>query len=307
MTGRRLLRGLPMMSLAVFVVLIVVPMAFMRGDRFATFLTSVGVQPSPDINDGHVIAEFEDAPGDLLREVPAGERFEDARRALDIRRFSVKKVAFSRFSGVGIAPRINLVFSFEGILPNPFQTDQQFSLPVIHVYIDAPDRVAQPVETETIADIDLDGFDWDYQVIIDGFHESARVYDTQGRLVTRGLGLYVRHRTEERVFEGDKVTAGREKGQEERAGRGEEPSQRELTRITAALPMRLIGDPERGEWRYVVVVGLADLSSPSMLYPRQRPDESEIFDCVSPERNGSVNTTPDGRPRVMPLVVKNTA
>ena len=305
--SRRLLKGAPMMVVALFSVLIVVPMAFVMGGQFANVLESAGVRLSPNIDDGLVISEFEDPAGDLLRELPPGESFDEASQALDIRRFSVKKVAFRRFSGIGIEPRLNLVFHFDGVLPNPFQSDQRFSLPVIHVYIKTPDHAVEPLETDKMAHVDLDGNDWDYQVIVDGFHESARIFDPRGQLVGRGLDLYVEHRNEVRVFEADKVTAALEKGQERHTGREEEQTLEEVTRITAALPMELLGDPEQGEWKYFVVVGLADLSSPSMLYPSKEPGESEIFDCVLPETHEGVGTSPDGKSILAPLVVKNTA
>jgi len=305
--SRRLLKGAPMMVVALFSVLIVVPMAFVLSDQFATVLQSSGVRLSPNIDDGRVIAEFEDAAADLLREIPPGKSFEDASLALDIRRFSVKKVAFRRFSGMGIEPRLNLVFHFDGVLPNPLQTEQRFSLPVIHVYIKAPGQTLQAVESDRIADVDFDGSGWDYQVIVDGFHDSARIFDTRGRLVGKGLDLFVRHHHEERVFEADKVSATMEKGQVRHTGGEEEETVDEVTRITAALPMELLGDPEQGEWKFFVVVGLADLSSPSMLYPSKEPGELEIFDCVLPATHEGVGTSPDGKSILAPLVVKNTA
>jgi hypothetical protein len=124
--------------------------------------------------------------------------------------------------------------------------------------------------------------------------------------VGKGLDLFVRHNHEVRVFEADKVSATMEKGQERPTALEKEQTVEEVTRITAALPMELLGDPERGEWEYFVVVGLADLSSPSMLYPRQNPGEPEIFDCVLPANTEAIGTSPDGKFNLIPLVVKNT-
>jgi len=296
-----------MMLVAVIVVLVVVPAVFVFAGRFSDALERAGVRLSPNIDDGKVIAEFDDAADDLLRAVPADATSADAARALDVRKFSVKKVAFRRFSGIGIEPRLNLVFEFDGVLPDPFQTEQQFSLPVIHVYIKAPDHPAAPVTSDKMARVELDGAGWDYQVIVDGFHETARVFDTGGRLVGRGLDLFVQHRHDERIFEADKVTAGLEKGQEEPAGERSEPVAGESTRITAALPMELLGDPEVGEWSYFVVVGMADLGSPSMLAPGRAPGEPEIFDCVLPEPSAAGRVAEDGTAIIEPLVVANHA
>ena len=109
--SHRLLRGTPMMVVALFFVLIVVPMVFVMSGQAASLLQSAGIRLNPNMDDGRVIAEFEDASADLLREIPHGTSFEDASHALDIRRFSVKKVAFRPFSGMGIEPRLNLVFT----------------------------------------------------------------------------------------------------------------------------------------------------------------------------------------------------
>jgi hypothetical protein len=301
---RRLLKGAPMMIVAVLFVLVVVPMVIVMSGQLATVLESAGVRLSPNIDDGHVISEFSDAAGDLLREIPSGQSYEEAGRALDIRKFSVKKVAFRRFSGIGIEPRLNLVFHFDHVLPNPLQSDQKFSLPVIHVYIKAPDAAAEAGDSNKVAQVDLEG-GWDYQVIVDGFHDAPRIFDPRGELVGRGLDLFVSNHHRELVFEADKVTAALEKGQQRPAAGPAEDEIEEVTRITAALPMELLGDPERGEWSYYVVVGLADLGSPSMLYPSGAEGEPEIFDCVLPEPAATVRIAADGRAVIEPLVVAN--
>jgi hypothetical protein len=200
---------------------------------------------------------------------------------------------------MGIEPRLNLVFEFDGVLPNPFDSERRFSLPVMHVYIRTPGYTPQPVESDKTADVDLDGGSWDYQVIVDGFHSSARVYDRRGSLVGKGLDLFVKNLNEVRVFEADKVSAGLDNGRESPPGLAADRPVEEFTRITAALPMELVGDPAKGEWQYFVVVGLADLSSPSMLHPRSEPGEPEIFDCVLPDGEGESGMDGGLRPLVV--------
>ncbi|NIM16581.1 MAG: hypothetical protein GTO45_31760 [Candidatus Aminicenantes bacterium] len=304
---RRLLKGAPMMFLSVIVVLVVVPMSFMMQGKFSSFMRSLGVKLSPNINDGSLIARFEDPANDLLRSVPGGKNFQDAARALDIREFAVKKVRFHSLSGMGIESRLNLVFYFNGKLPNPFHSKHRFSLPVIHVFIKAPGRSVQEQESDRIPDVGFAENGWNFHVIIDGLHEQARIYDPAGRLLGNGVGLYV-HREQGVIVSTGGKAEDRMKGTKmtETLGPGNE-TMAESTRITAALPMKIIGDPSRGEWSYYVVVGLADLRFPSMMFPRQSDNEPEIFDCVLPRDAGTLaaEMTHQKKPELLPLKVKS--
>ncbi len=292
---RRLLKGAPMMVGSILLVLVILPMIFSLEPAFSDFLTGAGVDCSPNLNDGEVIARFRDAAADLLREVPVGANYGEAARALDIREFAVKRVKFSPLAGAGIDARLNLVFCFDGKLPNPLLSKQDFSLPVMHVYIKAPGKERQQVESGLLAEPGFADVDWDYQVIVDGLHDQARIFDPRGKLLGRGLGLYVAHSSEGGFFNADKVSSHRDSKKEKKAG---------YTRITAALPMDLLGDPAEGEWRYYVAVGLADLRSPSMVYPRESGELNDIFDIVMP---GYGDAGEKGQPAHIfkPLVVKN--
>ncbi len=301
---RRLLKGTPMMLLSLVVVLVVVPMAFMNQGPFSNFMRSAGVKLSPNINDGAVIAEFWDPANDLLRAVPEGKNFKDAARALDIRKFSVKKVKFHPLSGMGIEPRLNLVFYFEGTLPNPLLSKHQFSLPVIHVYIKAPGKSSQGKESDKIADVLFAENDWNYQVIVDGLHDQARIYDPAGKLLGKGLGIYI-VRGETRIPGTDNKDETRAKGTKLDTTLGDKTKTQIMsTRITAALPMKMVGDPSQGEWLYYVVVGLADLRSPSLMFPAQEENENEIFDCVLPPDAEALKKV-QGKLELLPIKIKN--
>ena len=291
------------MLLSLVVVFVIVPMTFIKWIDFSNLVQAAGVTLNPNINDGALVAEFEDPAGDLLRTVPGGENFKDAAAALDIRKFAVKKVMFHPLSGMGIEPRLNLIFHLDGVPPNPQQSKHGFSLPVFHVYIKAPGNRHQKVENEAsdkTANILFAGGEWDYQVVVDGLHEQARIYDGEGNLLGRGLGLYVNYmeesvpKTEEA---GTKLDVVKDK-------KAQPPKIKKSTRITAALPMEILGDPSRGEWLYYVAVGLSDLRSPSLMYPPQHEGESEIFDCVLPPGAELVKTS-QGTPELPPLRVEN--
>jgi hypothetical protein len=300
---KRLLKGTPMMLLSLVVVFVVVPMAFIKSYEFTNVMRAAGVVLNPNINDGSLIAEFEDPAGDLLRSVPEGKNFRDAAGALDIRKFAVKKVKFHPLSGIGIEPRLNLVFHFDGILPNPLQSKHGFSLPVFHVYINVPGESRHKVEnkeSDKTAAVLFAGEDWDYQVVVDGLHEQARIYDGEGKLMGKGLGLYIKY-IEERLPETDVVGTKLDVVKDKKA---QPPKIKKSTRITAALPMEILGDPSRGEWFYYVAVGLADFRSPSLMYPPLQEGEMEIFDCVLPPGAEAVKTA-QGIPELPPLKVGN--
>lgn len=282
----RLLIGAPMMVLSIIMVCIVVPITFIFGGKLGDIVKSAGIKMDPNIYNGYLIAEFEDPSGDLLRPVPVGGIYRGSAKALDIRKFSVKKVKFNPLAGVGIAPRLNLVFEFEGKLPNPFDSKCGFSLPVIHVYINAPDKFSEKKVSDKTVDVIFAEDEWDYQVIIDGMHEQALIYDSGGNFLGEGLGLYLNYEEEEVTGADGKIE-----------------SRVKYTRITAGLPMKMLGDPSQGEWSYYVVVGLADLRNPSMMFPSENESEPQIFDCVQPE--DAIEIESGAWPKLLPLKVKN--
>ncbi len=272
-----------MMLISLLAALILVPAGFIFSGKFTEWLKSVGIHPSPNLSGGYDIANF-----DLRGPVHAGSSWPDGgqavRRALSIQKFSVRRVAFRRWSGMGIEPRLNLCFEFEGSLPDPHNSPSKFSMTVIHVYIKAPGKAgAGHVASDKIANIDTSGMDWNYEVIVDGLHDQARVYDTLGKLVSRGLGLYVEN-------QGAKGKAG---GDSTREPGG-------ITRITVGLPMETIGDPATGEWRYYVLVGLSDSRHPSMMLHAGAGGALTDYSGALESIGGS---TPDGRPRLRPLTV----
>jgi len=247
--GRRRFRWTAqlMMTVSIVVVCFVVPLGFILAGQFAGWLRAVGVHASPNLADGYLVAEFASLDH-WYGDADANPDVRGAREALAIRKFSIKKVAFRPLSGIGIAPRFNLCFEFDGRLPDPHNSGRKFSATAIHVYLKAPGKTAAVPKSDRLAGVGFDGPAWNYQVIIDGLHDQARIFDPDGSLVGRGLGLYVRH---------EELPA------DAPAERGSRPAVRTL--LTAALPMGLLGDPAVGEWQAYVLVGLTDSRHPSML------------------------------------------
>jgi hypothetical protein len=280
-----------MMIFTLLVVLVGVPTSFMMGEKFVDLLTSTGIKKTPNIDGGYPIAEFQDPADDLLRTVPDSTFYQDSARALDILKFSVTKVRFNPIAGAGIAPRMNLVFEFEGKLPNPHQSERKFSSATIHVYIDAPDKSSTGGLSDKVIPVSFRGDKWDYQVIIDGMHEQARIFDREGNLFGKGLGLYVN-------YEGDKP---------ENVVLGDAIVQNVTsTTITAALPLKLIGDPSKGEWSYYVAIGLADVTNPTMMLLPENETDPPIHDCVLPEDSASIEFDENGQLVLRPLKGKQS-
>jgi hypothetical protein len=271
-----------MMIFSIIVVLIFIPLVFMNGNIFEKFLSSSGVKISPNINDGYLVAEFNDPSGDILLALPSDTLYKNISHALDIKKFSVKKVEFSALSGIGIDPRLNLCFEFDGEQPNPLEFKSGFSFPVIHVYIKSPDTQIIKNSLDKAAKIDFEKNGWNYQIIIDGAHEQARVFDNNGKFLFNGLGLYLNHETV-------------------RSGEGKK-NKINKTMITAGLPLKIIGDPMMGEWKYYVICGLLDVKNPSMLY-QPRIDSSDVFDYVSSDSLNQCLRDSSGRLKISPLIV----
>ena len=280
-------RSVPVLAAAFLVVAFCVPLAFIFSGRVARGLQTAGVRLSPNLDGGAAVAAFADPVGDLLRPVPPAYAGAGVARALDLRSFAVKKVRYSPWAGMGLDSRLNLVFTFEGPLPTDGAPDGGFTQPVVHVYLRAPGRPAWPSFIDRAARADFAGGCWNYLVIVDGSHSLARIYDQRGQLVGRALGQYLENAEEEKP-EPD----GTEKN-----------GARRPTTLTVALPMELLGDPARGDWSYWVLTGLADLRSPSMLYPPAGEGGLQVFDTVQPAGTSGVRRSADGRPLLVPLTV----
>jgi hypothetical protein len=272
---RSVLNG-TLMVISILVVLFLLPAVFMGGKVFEKFLSSYGVKISPNFNGGYLIAEFDDPSDDMLLSLPTDTLYRNAHSALDIRKFSVRKVKFNILSGIGLEPRMNLCFEFDGKQPNPFDFKNNFSFPVMHVYIKTPiQRLSQKNSNKT-ARLNFQNEVWYYQVIIDGSHEQARVFDNEDKYLFNGVGIYTHYE--------------------------EIPDKTTKTIITAALPLDLIGDPSKGEWKFFVVVGLYDIRNPSMLF-RIDKDSLDVFDYVAPD---SVHSKMDAFGSIYPLIVNNS-
>jgi len=235
------------MVLSIVVVCVLVPMAFIFSGWFVARLESAGIHATPNFAGGYAVAEFDRFESNLSSPPPGVDQGE-MRKALAVRRFSVRKVAFNRWAGMGIEPRLNLGFEFEGQLPDPQNSSGRFSETTIHVYIKAPGRNARTATSDKAARVDFSGLPWDYEVIADGLHDQARIFDVDGNLVARGLGLFLDY-----TYAPD---------QAQKAGAGRAIAR---TSLTVALPMRVLGDPAKGAWQYYVLIGLSDSRHPSMM------------------------------------------
>ena len=274
-----------LMIVSIILVLFVIPLVFINANKFEEYLISSGIINSPNLKDGYLIAEFNDPAGDLLLQLPHETIYDNAQNTLDIRNFSIKKVAFNSLSGVGIDARLNVCFEFDGEQPNPFEFKNKFSFPVMHVYLLTPDAKTVGNISNKTATVKFGSNSWNYQVIIDGTHEQARVFDNTGKFLFNGLGLYVK-------FEYEKGYKGK---------------QNHITKtiITAGLPLELIGDPAEGRWEYYVLTGLLDVKNPSMLY-RPLEDSSNVFDYVAPDSSSRFEIDSSGRLSLSPLVINNS-
>jgi hypothetical protein len=275
-----------MMVFSILVVFVGVPMAFVLAGSFSEWLSTTGVHANPNFAGGYPIAEFSVFERHLRGQASSADISEVA-KALAVSKFSVKKVAFRPMSGMGIEPRLNLIFEFDGELPDPHNSSQKFSATVMHVYIKVPGKKAGTVTSDKAAAVDFGDEGWNYQVIIDGLHEQARVFDLSGSLVARGLGLFVNYEYASKS------------GNNQQAKR-----QAAKTILTAALPLESIGDPAVGTWQYYVLVGMADSRHPSMMMHSAPDGGLAVYSAAAPGEPGQVSAA-GARPRLLPLVVSN--
>ncbi len=273
-----------MMVISLLAACVLVPLGFILSGSFASWLKATGVHASPNFDDGALVAEFTGFT--TPSPVRAGSLNEEgADPAISIQKFAVKKVAFRRFSGIGIEPRLNLCFGFDRVLGNPKGDGGELGSTVIHVYLKAPGRTGETPDSNRAARVEFEESGWDFEIIVDGYHEQARIFDSCGNLLGQGLGLYVRH--EESSGQGSGKGAGSLAGH---------------TKVTAGLPMKLVGDPAIGEWRAYVLVGLADSRHPSMMLHSGRDGSLTIYRAVLAQDRPIV---PGETPRLHAFVIRN--
>ena len=275
-------KNLAIMIFSIFLVVVVIPVVFIFNPEFVKLIAKAGIKGSPNFNDGYLIAQFEDTSHVLLMPLPDDSFYKNAEKALDIRKFAIKKVKFNTLSAMGIEARLNLCFEFDGKEPNPNDFPGKFSLPVIHVYIKSPASITSPAGSDKTANVKFENDGWNYQVIIDGMHDQARVYDNKGKFLFNGVGLYVNYDYEE--------------------GHAGEEKYITKTKITAGLPLNRIGDPAEGEWQYYVITGLLDVKNSSMLYCRAQ-DSLNVFDYIGPLSKSNQESKTSGRVSLQPLIV----
>jgi hypothetical protein len=262
---------------AALLVLVVVPGAFVAGGFLVEPIRKAGIDISENFRGGSLIRAFPDPESDLLRALPSGLDSPENRRRLDLAGFQVKKVTISAISGTGIESRMNLVFVFAGQVANPADADVRFDIPAMHVYIKAPGQKSAAATSNRVADAvfetprEVSGNPWDYQVILDGFHPQARIFDTAGRQVGKGLNVFV----DEKKSQDGRIAS---------------------TEIVAAIPLGLTGDPAVGAWTYYVAVGMADVRAPGMMDPA-------VYDTVRDESSAAMPSVKDGRAVLYPLAV----
>jgi hypothetical protein len=287
------MKNVVLLGLAAFVVVVIVPGTFVAGQFLAGPIQSAGIDINANYRGGTLIASFSDPEGDLLRELPSELDSVENARALDLLDFSVRKVTMSALAGIGIESRLNLALTFTGGTADPAGSDNRFSLPAIHVYIKVPGQQSPASTSDKAVDAEFEraseepGNPWDYEVIVDGFHAQARIFDTGGRQVGKGLNIFVREVGGADVSSGGTVKVSAH------------------TEITASLPLGITGDPGRGRWVYFVAVGLADVKFSSMMYPAERDGEPALFDLVAPAAHASGLRIIGGKPVLYPLVVEN--
>jgi hypothetical protein len=153
----------------------------------------------------------------------------------------------------------------------------QFSLASLQVFLDSPELSSVPGASVRIPELIFpNDHAWDFQVVVDGFHEQARIYDAEGVLIGRGLDIFVKQVMKASSEEPDSADAMSD---------GVRNTRVEKTRITASLPIALVGDPAKGEWNYYVVIGLADPRSRTGMYPRP-------YDCIRYREVGAIELQP---------------
>lgn len=183
----------PLMLLAIALILLGIPALGVGGVVLLNRLYSRGFTINENYSGGKLVGSWEDMKDDLAP-LPAGLP-SNAPGSLDVVRFTARTQEFTPWAGLGMEPRLNLIFDFKGTLVNEAMSSVGFSLPVIRVEMEGP------AAGERLT------------VIMDGFHNQARIYRADGSYAAEGIDLYVDDTNIEKgpnqkpVVSGDRVVA----------------------------------------------------------------------------------------------------
>ncbi|MBN2533391.1 MAG: hypothetical protein JXB88_10885 [Spirochaetales bacterium] len=264
--------------LGTVLILIVVPLAIPGGYLLFDYLYSTGLRINANYTGGRVLGEITDPEGDVLLQIPDSFHYKSISNSLDSTCFSVRLVRFPFPSGQGIENHLNLVAEFNGKFSDPLDLHNGFGCNVIHFYIDSPYVKSLKTNSEKAAAITFSSGSWDYQVIVDGFHDKARIYNNTGNLI-RESTVYVRE---------EKVPA---------PGLEKEKWQVKKTSVIATIPLSFSGDVLKGEWHYYALTGIADITSLSFLFA---PDKTaNVYDAINYKKSS------DAEGILTPLVIKD--
>lgn len=183
-------------------------------------LEKIGIRNNPEFDDGELIVCFDDQDETFPSLVSNGTALF---KAPDLVSCSVKRVHIPAIAGVSIEPRLNLSFIFDGDLLDESKTET--ASPIINVFIDSPVKGSSVNYTEDESGFLVGSKDWDFHVLVDCLNDFIRIEDNAGNFLADGIAIY---------------------------SSSYEDDQHLVTRFTAALPLKLIGDPNKGKWNLYV-------------------------------------------------------
>lgn len=247
------------------------------------------VKSSENFNGGKLIAEFNDPVNDLIRPMNPNYIYRNFIHELDVIKFTISKVEFSKLSALDMPARINFIYNFSTPLKIKYNSNEEFSLPLIHILIDSP-HINNRKNRNPDLFYKLNGPDWDYKIIIGGNFSSAQIYTYDGKKIENPIPTY--KGIKEQIIYGIRV-----------------PNKSELELkhdvIMAGVPIEIIGDMSKGEWSIYTFTTINDPANPGSSMPSNDSDLPIIYDIIYPENILNIDLAYGPRPQLLPLQIAN--
>lgn len=288
--SHQLARSIPLMLLCFAIVFGALPLYVSLKDGFIKGLKELGVKEHHNYTGGKIIAEFKDKHWDLLRRAPKKLERPGMYEALDLVKLQIAKVEFDPWSPISLPARINFIFHFGGNQINPEKLKHGFSLPTLHVYVQAPGHTFGHGDHDKLIKAKLQGPGYSHQIIISPYFDQAKIYDFKGKYLGKGVSMYLKQKKQ--------VIYG--------SSRLEKPSDTPFSRkkLTVGIPISLLGDPEQGRWSYYVALGLSDPNTPTQIRKSETKHLPEIYDVINPRSIINIELSRGPRPQILPLMVQ---
>jgi hypothetical protein len=275
--------------LSIVIVLSAMPVFFYYLPYFKREMAKMSIKIDDNFTGGKKIAQFTDPRNDtetIPRSNPLYTDIENYKSRMDLTYLQISKVEFGESSIIGIEDRINFTLGFNHLYGDIHEEEFKSHLPTIHLYISSPGENNCISSNPFLAHVRFT-YPWQYQVIIDPFHDRPRIYDCRGKLLGHALSL-------ELMMMKKMIYGSPNFGNKVSSGSGTD-------RIRMGIALSQLNSMKPGKWMIYIFTGYPHNNKTSSLRSYDQLKIAEVFDQFSPESLIPIKTSHGDYPQVFPL------